>query len=358
MRNLLIISLLIFTVACGPGRKQAWDKAVDNTPKGGLSAEKQAEFDKLNTDAKTAWENRDDKKSLQTALNNWEKSYAIQKDSTVAAWLARGSYLMADGHVYFNTIETDDSDDEVVEKAKEEFLEVLKKGMESAEEALFFLNPNMQKRLKNKEKLLKILQDWTTRLQKELGPLGEKIKAEKMPGKIIKENQAKITEIIKKNGFIGKEGVPLMYWYATNLGVWAKTKGFTTLLFYKDRIKAIMDYLLLVDQDYYSGGPLRYLGIFYAKAPSFAGGDVKVSKLFFEYADSTNPALSTKRCMAEYLIPRLQEMDDDAREEYFTKTLNAVINHKQEGDAAKPRPEDSVEKRKAKILLEQADDLL
>ena len=178
MRNLLIISLLIFTVACGPGRKQAWDKAVDNTPKGGLSAEKQAEFDKLNTDAKTAWENRDDKKSLQTALNNWEKSYAIQKDSTVAAWLARGSYLMADGHVYFNTIETDDSDDEVVEKAKEEFLEVLKKGMESAEEALFFLNPNMQKRLKNKEKMLKILQDLTTRLQKELGPLGEKIKAE------------------------------------------------------------------------------------------------------------------------------------------------------------------------------------
>ena len=76
--------------------------------------------------------------------------------------------------------------------------------------------------------------------------------------------------------------VPALYWFAANYGKWGVAKGFTTLLKYKDMIKGVMDRVHSVNPRYFHGAADRYLGAYFSKTPSFAGGDMKKSKAHFE----------------------------------------------------------------------------
>ena len=68
-------------------------------------------------------------------------------------------------------------------------------------------------------------------------------------------------------GSVELNGQPAMYWYASNLGRWAKQSGFATLLREKDRIKKIMERVMELDENYFYGGPHRYFGAMYGLAP-------------------------------------------------------------------------------------------
>jgi hypothetical protein len=158
---------------------------------------------------------------------------------------------------------------------------------------------------------------------------------------------AKIPDAI---GVIPKAGVPAMYWYASALGKWAKRKSFAVLLGQKDNVKAIMTRVLQLDPKYYHGGPHRYFGVFYAVAPTFAGGDLKKSKEHFQESLELAPNyVGTKVLWAEELAVKEQD------EETFDRLLNEVLAA---ADDVIPElePEVRVEKQKARELLATKDD--
>src|ERR1044072_8409898 len=75
-----------------------------------------------------------------------------------------------------------------------------------------------------------------------------------------------------------KDAVPAMYWYSTNLGKWAVSKGFATVLKYKDDIKATMHKVKELGESYFYAGPWRYFGAYKARTAGIAGGDLGRSK--------------------------------------------------------------------------------
>ena len=147
------------------------------------------------------------------------------------------------------------------------------------------------------------------------------------------------------------EDVPGIYWAYANLGKWSVRKGFTTVLKNKSKLKAFIDRVTELDEKFYYGAGHRGLGAFYAKAPSFAGGDLEKAKAHFEKALAVAPGyFSTKVLMAEYYATKEQDR------ELFEKLLNQVIA----GDPnaiAGVVPIQKIEQDKAKALLAQAEDL-
>ena len=107
---------------------------------------------------------------------------------------------------------------------------------------------------------------------------------------------------------------------------------------------------MIVENTYFYGGPIRYLGVFYAKAPSFAGGDPQISKLHFDYAVKTFPNyLPNKTIMANWLVPKLQ--DEELYEKLLTEVQAADLSV-----APEIVPENDFAKKEAKLLMELMDD--
>ncbi|MEE8408419.1 MAG: TRAP transporter TatT component family protein, partial [Myxococcota bacterium] len=90
---------------------------------------------------------------------------------------------------------------------------------------------------------------------------------------------------------------------------------------------------------------------FYAKAPSFAGGDLDKSKQHFERAIELEPNyLGTKVLYAEYYAPKRED------KELFTRLLNEVAG----GDVTVLpglEPEQTFEQKKAERLLSEVDEI-
>lgn len=122
-------------------------------------------------------------------------------------------------------------------------------------------------------------------------------------------------------------------------------------LFYKDRIFAVMEHVLNLDETFFYGAPHRYFGAFYAKAPAFAGGDMAKAKEHFDKSLAIDERyLGTKVLYAEYYATKADD------KEMFTTLLNDVIS----ADPAiipEVQPENVVEQEKAKALLAAADDM-
>jgi hypothetical protein len=148
-----------------------------------------------------------------------------------------------------------------------------------------------------------------------------------------------------------KSEVPAIYWTAASLGKWAKATGIAAALKYKTRIKALIGRVEELDSNFFFGAAQRYWGGFYAVAPSFAGGDLKKSKTNFERSISIAPEyIGTKVLMAEVYWTKAQDKKE------FEKMLKDVLssnydNHPEVG------PENMWEKKKAKKLLDKADEL-
>jgi len=278
---------------CGAGREAAWERG--GAPAAGPT-DSGADVSALSAEADAAWEKRDASAELDKAVAAWEKMQAASpNDAGILLKLSRGYYLQGD-HLR-------------VDGKKEEALAIFEKGVLAGEQGMMASSDAFANRVKAGEKVADAVSS--------------------MP----------------------KAAQPTIYWYAVNLGKFASLKGFSTLLFYKDRIFNVMKQVMALDETYFYGAPHRYFGAYYAKAPGFAGGDMNKAKEHFEKAMAMFPDyLGTRVTYAAFFA--IKEED----EELFDELLNGVVN----GDPTKipgVEPEQRFEQYKAKKLIEQKDDI-
>jgi tetratricopeptide (TPR) repeat protein len=127
-------------------------------------------------------------------------------------------------------------------------------------------------------------------------------------------------------------------------------KGFTTVLKYKNKLKAFVDRVVELDPQFFHGAGDRGLGAFYAKAPSFAGGDLgKAHQHFTRSLEIAPNYFGTKLLIAEYYATKKQDKT------LYTKILQEVL-------AADPKvipeiaPEQMADQVKAQRLLDLTED--
>lgn len=246
--------------------------------------------------AEEHWEARIERDELEKAIAAWEA--ALETDGTRAqtlVMLARAHHLLADGYMRLSE--------------EEGILDVLEKGVAYAERALMAASP----------------------------AFAAEIESKKTP-----EEAA---------AALGPEAVAAAYWYAATLGRFASNKGFTTQLFYKDRIFTVMRRVLDLDPDFFFGAPHRFFGAYYVHAPAFAGGDVMKSQEHFRIALKAYPHyLGTKVLYAQYYARRTGDRS------LFVQLLDEVL----EADAeALPElvAENHIEQLKARALKARVDEL-
>lgn len=289
MKTKLVLSLALAAglAACGKGRTQTWERTGAATASTTASAGITAEGDAF-------WEKRDEKANVEAALKAWDAALATDpRNLDLLVRLSRGTYFLADGYLRAD---------------KDAYLAAFEKGVDYAERALVSSSAEFEKKVKD--------------------------------GEAVKDAVSAV----------GAEGVPALYWYSSNLGKWAKAKGFTTTLGNKDTIKAVMGRCLELDENFFYGGPHRYFGTFYSVAPSFAGGDTTVSKTHFDKSLTIAPNyLATKVLMAENYAPKMQD------KELYKKLLEEVLAAPDDG-IPELVPESKIEKQKAKELLSQIDE--
>lgn len=271
-----------------------------------------AEHQKLVGEGDALWANRGDRASLESALQKWEAAVKLKDDDHESyAKLARGYYFLADAYLAFDAMGGGypyDPDGVKDATANEAFLNMHLRGIEHAERGMAASSPDFEKRI--------------------------------MQG-IQPEDAVEL---------IGRNGVPLVYWYASNLGKWAKAKGFSTVLKHKDRIFKMASHVYKTGPDYFFGASDRYFGAFYAVAPAFAGGDLDKSEQHFGAAFKAGPEyLGSYVLAAELWATKAQ--NPAAFDEYLAKVTSST-----EGPV-EIAPENAVEKRKAAALIAKKADL-
>jgi len=195
-------------------------------------------------EALKSWQKRDDQKSLEAALANFEKA---PQDLETLTYLARGYFLYAE---YF--VSGDEKKMDAYEKSK-------KYGDKALE-----LNPVFKKVADD---------DITTAIEQ-------------------------VTE---------KEVAPL-YWRACALGKWARLNGIMKSLKFKDEIQKSIKQVEKLKPDFFHGAVPRYWGSYYAIAPGIAGGDMKKSKENFKKSMTMAPEyLGTKTLYAEHYLVKEDE---------------------------------------------------
>lgn len=288
----VLASVLLLTAGCPAPRQQG--QTITRTSLDAPAAEKHKA---LVAEGDALWLERLDETKLRGAIAKWEAATALKGDDAATLLkLARGYYLLADGFLSFDPAKVD------------EFLATHQKGMQAAEKGLLAHSPEFEK-------------------QRSLGA--------KM------ENAVEVVE---------KDGVPYLYWYATNLGKWAKFKGIQETLAHKDTIFKTVSRVEKLDPEYFYGGADRYFGSYYAVAPTFAGGDVEKSRTYFEAAIKRAPAyLATHVLIADLLAPKKQDRA------LFERELKLVLEAPVD---AIPElvPEQTIEKKKAEKLLKEIED--
>jgi hypothetical protein len=243
-----------------------------------------------------AFAQRGDRAQLEAAIARYEEAVKL-KDDDVATYekLARANYLLADGHLFF---ETD----------KQKLLDTYGKGYGYAERGMKALSRDVEERLGAGVDLKDAAQ------------------------------------------LIGKDGIGLLYWYSTNLGKWGNAQDITVVLTYKDRIYSIMEQVYRLDPNYFYGAADRYFGAYYAIAPSFAGGDLDKSWSHFQTSMRLEPRyVATWNLIAEFYAPKRQ--DEKLFDEMTQRVLDAPADIIPELAA-----ETAVEKRKAELLRKRKAD--
>ncbi len=303
----IVVAVVLGTlsgIGCSAGRQASWEKAstqeqiqsaTDTTPNANPDeAPKKTIVEKANE----AWGKRADRKELEKAIGLWEQATSTTdiKNPHTLTQLSRAYYLLADGYMR-------------IAGENDAMLNTFEKGISMGERAMMASSQEFAAKVKAGERVEDVV--------------------------ILLPASAQAA----------------IYWYATNLGKFAVAKGFGTILFYKDRIFAVMQRVLSIDETFFHAAPHRYFGAFYAKAPSFAGGDMKKSKEHFEKALSLDDAyLGTKVLYAQYWAVKSED------KALFTSLLNDV---KVADPAILPQliPEQKIEQQKAITLLGQTSEL-
>lgn len=293
LRVLLGVTLLL-AASCGASPKTFSSKMK----RGDLSADAAEQHKTLVAAGDAAFAERGDEARLREAIAKWEQAVKLKpSDWETYAKLARGCYFLADGHLSFQLPDKEG-----------EFLATYERGASFAELGMAALSPDFE----------------------QLRISGTKIEI--------------------SVAAVPRAGVPLMYWYAANLGKWAKFKGLMTTLKHKDKAFKIIGRVLSMDPEFFYGAADRYFGAFYSVAPSYAGGDVDKSKAHFDASIKRAPAyLGTYVLMAENYATKMQDRA------LFDKTLKFVLEAPEDG-LPDVIPEARAEKKKAENLLKKADE--
>lgn len=294
--KLVIISAATFALssACA-GRTAVWERDQKQAA-GPASDASQDELASLETSAASFWAERLQLDKAEAAMKAYAELAKRAPSAERYAQLSRAYYFVADSHYS-------------LANRTEEMLKLYEAGVEAGEQGLVLSSPAFAQKMRD----------------------GAKV-----------ELAIKLTD---------KASVPSIYWYAVNLGKWAKAQGLTKMLFYKDKIRAYMTHCVALDETYFYGAPLRYFGTFYAVAPGYAGGDLKKSEESYEKSLKVEPNyLATKVLMAENLAPKKQDraMFDRLLKEVGAADVNVI---------ADLIPEQTQEKKKAEKLATQAEDL-
>ncbi len=291
-------SLLALALAtgCATTREAAWDEQEQPAASAEPAAADRAAA--LIAEGDALWQERLDKAKLQQAIAKWEEAAAAAPSVELAVKLSRGHYFLADGHFALeNNVEQRDAH--------------YTTGLEWAEKSIKMAAPEFVAAMK----------------------AGEKHR-----------------DAIKK---APKEAVPGMYWYSTNMGKWAASKGFATVLRYKDDIKATMDHVMALDPNYFYAAPYRYFGAYEARTAGIAGGSLEKSEENFKRSVELSPDyLATKVLWAEYLCPKQQEGGKETAKRLLEEVIAADANAVPEIAA-----ENTIEQKKAKALLAKLDEL-
>jgi hypothetical protein len=300
---------LVLAVGCGAAPAGSQTK-VQRTQ---LAADQSSTVQKLVSEGDALWAKRDDVESLKGALAKWEEAVKIKDDDwQTYGKLARGFYFLADGYYQFDAMGGEypyDVDGVTNEEANNLYLNAHLRGLEHAQRGMAALSPDFEKRT---------------------------------------SAGSKVEDAVV---LLGRDGVPLAYWYATNLGKWAKAKGISTLLKHKDRAFKIVTFVYETQPDYFYAGPDRYFGAFYAVAPAFAGGDLARSLTHFEASIKPAPQyLGTYVLAAE--LHATATHDQAAFDRHLANVTAAPVDA-----VADIIPEMKVEKRKAELLLKNKDNL-
>lgn len=305
MKAATVISGLALTwmLGCGASPQNLSNK----TNRQALTADQTQKHTQLVTEGDALWKERSDRAKLQGALARWEQAVALKDDDwKTYAKLARGYYFYADAFLAFDAMGGAypyDPGALADQKANTEFLNTHLRGIEHAEKGLAALSPEYEKRL--------------------------------LSG--IRPEDAVV--------LIDRTGIELVYWYASNLGKWAKAKGFSTILEHKDRIFKLVSHVYETAPDYFHGAADRYFGAFYAVAPAFAGGDLDKSKTHFDASIKAAP-----KYLGSYVLAAELYATKAQAPEAFDQLL-AYVESAPADALPDVAPENQVEKRKAKALV-------
>lgn len=301
----LALTLAIFvTAGCAASR----DSSLKQDEKALTAATEKGDFQMALDAADAQWAKRGDKAELTKAIAMYEAAVKVEspnlseeerkeKIANTYVRLARAYYFLADGHI---SVEAEDDE---LDDTKMKFYE---KGVTAAEKAIALLDP---------EFAAKSDSDWQ--------------------------------ENVKK---ANTDAIPAFYWYATNLGRWALLEGIATILARKDDVKATMDWMVANDETFFYAAPHRYFGVYHTKVP-LGGGAPEKSLASFDKAIQLAPTyLGTQVLKASAYAVLVGDR------ELFEKTLTDVVNAPPSNNPD-IEPENIQEKKKAKKLLESADDL-
>ena len=308
MRRSVVVGLGLSTVlAVGSitGCATTYDEKLGTKLEKVATADEAQQAAALIAEGDALWKERADIEELKACLAKWEAAVALAPSGELAAKLSRGHYFLGDGH--------------------------------------YALADNAEARDAEYQRGL----DWANESLKIAAP--EYVAAKKAG--------TKHSESIK---LASKDAVPAMYWWASNLGKWAASKGFATVVTYKDDAKSTIDHVKALDEGFFYGGALRYMGVFEAKTVGL-GGSLDKSKDNFEKAIAVAPNyLGTRVLYAEFYCPKLSKDADGDGEPDGKKKFKELLDGVIAADAAidpEIEPENRIEQAKAKKLLARIDDL-
>ena len=150
---------------------------------------------------------------------------------------------------------------------------------------------------------------------------------------------------------LGKDDVPYMFWTATCWGSWIQLSlGSMAAVAELPRVEALMKRVLVLDEQFYFGGPHLFMGIWFASRPKMAGGDLTRARYHFQKA--------LEFSQGKFLMTQVYYADQYARKTFDKKLFVATLQSVLETPAdiiPKLTLLNTVAHKKAKELLEQVD---
>jgi tetratricopeptide (TPR) repeat protein len=146
------------------------------------------------------------------------------------------------------------------------------------------------------------------------------------------------------------DAIPALYWYATVLGKWGMTKGYSTILEYQSDIQKTMQFVCRERPEYYHGGCHRYFGAYWTRVPF--GKSAEKSRRHLQQAIEIAPYfLGNKVLMAEYYAVLAD------KRQLYERLLREVIEAPTEpADHPEVAPENRFHQQRARELLKRADE--